>query len=66
MEAGILTFTHESVLSQNIKFDIEAFDNELDAFSAYADTFPTNSIFLIDTYDTLYAAKKTVKIATIV
>ncbi len=25
--AGILTFTHESVLSQNITYDIEAFDN---------------------------------------
>ena len=27
MDAGILTFTHESVLSKNITFDIEAFDN---------------------------------------
>lgn len=26
-DSGILTFTHESVLSNNIKFDIEAFDN---------------------------------------
>jgi simple sugar transport system substrate-binding protein len=26
-DAGILTFTHESVLSKNITFDIEAFDN---------------------------------------
>lgn len=27
-QAGILTFTHESVLSKNITYDIEAFDNE--------------------------------------
>jgi simple sugar transport system substrate-binding protein len=26
-EAGILTFTHESVLSKNITYDVEAFDN---------------------------------------
>ena len=26
-DAGILTFTHESVLSKNITFDVEAFDN---------------------------------------
>jgi simple sugar transport system substrate-binding protein len=26
-DAGIITFTHESVLSKNITFDIEAFDN---------------------------------------
>ncbi len=26
-DAGILTFTHESVLSKNISYDIEAFDN---------------------------------------
>ncbi len=42
---------------------IEAFDSELDAFSAYADTFPDNSIFLIDTYDTLEGANNTVRIA---
>ena len=32
---------------------IMAFENEEEAFNAYADIFPDNSIFLIDTYDTL-------------
>lgn len=28
-----------------------AFDNELDAFRAYAEEFPNNCILLVDTYD---------------
>jgi len=32
---------------------IMSFKNEEDAFQAYADIYPNNSIFLIDTYDTL-------------
>jgi simple sugar transport system substrate-binding protein len=28
-DAGILTFTHESILSKNITYDFEAFDNEV-------------------------------------
>jgi nicotinate phosphoribosyltransferase len=36
---------------------ISAFDNELDAFRAYAATFPKNTILLIDTYDTLRGAR---------
>jgi len=32
---------------------IMSFKNEEDAFQAYADMYPDNSIFLIDTYDTL-------------
>ena len=42
---------------------ISAFDSELDAFSAYSDTFPENSIFLIDTYDTIEGAQNAVKVA---
>ena len=42
---------------------IEAFDSELEAFSAYSDTFPKHTIFLIDTYDTLEGAKNAVKVA---
>jgi nicotinate phosphoribosyltransferase len=42
---------------------ISAFDSELDAFSAYSDTFPENSIFLIDTYDTIEGAHHAVKVA---
>ena len=36
---------------------VSAFDNELDAFFAYADTFPDHSIFLIDTYDSVEGAR---------
>lgn len=42
---------------------ISAFDSELEAFSAYSNTFPENSIFLIDTYDTIEGAHHAVKVA---
>jgi nicotinate phosphoribosyltransferase len=42
---------------------ITAFEKEIDAFSAYADTFPNHSIFLIDTYDTLEGARHAVEVA---
>lgn len=42
---------------------ISVFESEKDAFSAYADTFPENSVFLIDTYDTLEGACHAVKVA---
>jgi len=42
---------------------ISAFDSELDAFSAYSDTFPEKSIFLVDTYDTIEGAHNAVKVA---
>ena len=32
---------------------VEAFDNELDSFKAFANAFPENCILLVDTYDTL-------------
>ena len=32
---------------------IESFDSELDAFKAFATTYPENCILLVDTYDTL-------------
>ncbi|QSO49780.1 nicotinate phosphoribosyltransferase [Alicyclobacillus mengziensis] len=32
---------------------IQSFPSELDAFRAYADTFPDNTVLLIDTYDVL-------------
>lgn len=32
---------------------VMSFDNELDAFRSYARLYPNNSVFLIDTYDTL-------------
>lgn len=42
---------------------ISAFDSEVDAFTAFSDTFPENSVFLIDTYDTLEGARNAVKVA---
>ena len=40
-----------------------AFENEAQAFQAYADTFPDKSIFLIDTYDTIDGAHQAVRVA---
>ena len=42
---------------------VSAFDNELDAFYAYADTFPDHSIFLIDTYDSVEGARHAATVA---
>jgi nicotinate phosphoribosyltransferase len=42
---------------------VSAFDNERDAFFAYADTFPDHSIFLIDTYDSVEGARHAVAVA---
>lgn len=42
---------------------VTAFDCESDAFSAYAEVFPDDSVFLIDTYDTVEGAKNAVRVA---
>ena len=42
---------------------IQTFKSEYDAFIAYKKTFPQNSVFLIDTYDTLEGAQIAVKVA---
>lgn len=42
---------------------VTAFENEADAFTAYAHTYPDNSVFLIDTYDTVQGAKNALKVA---
>jgi len=34
---------------------IQTFDHEIDAFRAYARTFPNHTAFLVDTYDTIYS-----------
>ncbi|WP_461828739.1 nicotinate phosphoribosyltransferase [Aquifex sp.] len=39
------------------------FEEEEEAFRAFARLYPDNTIFLIDTYDTVEAAKKVVKLA---
>jgi len=42
---------------------VQAFGSDFDAFTAYADTFPNNAVFLIDTFDTLKGASEAVKVA---
>ena len=42
---------------------ISAFDREIEAFTAFAETFPERSVFLIDTYDTLEGARNAAKVA---
>lgn len=42
---------------------VEAFPREIDAFRAFARTFPSATTLLIDTYDTLAAARKAVVVA---
>jgi nicotinate phosphoribosyltransferase len=42
---------------------ISAFDREIDAFTAFAETFPDSSVFLIDTYDTLQGARNAAEVA---
>ena len=42
---------------------VTAFDSERDAFLAYSKTFPDNSIFLIDTFDTIQGARNAASVA---
>ncbi|MCP4746897.1 MAG: nicotinate phosphoribosyltransferase [Desulfobacteraceae bacterium] len=42
---------------------VMAFNNELDAFLAYARLFPERTVLLIDTYDTLSGAQNAVQVA---
>jgi nicotinate phosphoribosyltransferase len=42
---------------------VQAFGDEKQAFSAYADTFPDDSVFLVDTYDTLDGVRHAIEVA---
>ena len=42
---------------------ITSFDSELEAFRAYAESFPRNSTFLVDTYDTLQGVRNAISVA---
>ena len=42
---------------------VTSFDDELDAFRAYGDSFPSRAVLLLDTYDTIAAAHKAVMVA---
>ena len=39
---------------------VMAFDNELDAFRAYAKEFPENCVLLVDTYDVIDGIKNAI------
>lgn len=41
---------------------IMSFDSELEAFQAYADSFPDNCILLVDTYDTINGVKNAIEV----
>ncbi len=41
---------------------VMSFDDELEAFQAYAEAMPNNCVFLVDTYDTLEGVKKAVTV----
>jgi nicotinate phosphoribosyltransferase len=42
---------------------VMSFDEELSAFRAFASDFPNNTVFLIDTYETLQGARHAIQIA---
>lgn len=42
---------------------IQCFEHEIDAFRSFAQTFPDNTVLLIDTYDTIAGAHKAVTVA---
>ena len=42
---------------------VTAFESEIEAFRAYAGSFPDSSTFLVDTYDTLEGTRRAVEVA---
>jgi nicotinate phosphoribosyltransferase len=41
---------------------VMSFENELEAFNTYADALPNNSIFLVDTYDTIKGVRHAIEV----
>lgn len=41
---------------------IQSFDSELEAFESYAKVFPTGTLLLVDTYDTIEGVKNAIKV----
>jgi nicotinate phosphoribosyltransferase len=41
---------------------VMCFDDEIEAFEAYADAMPNNCLFLVDTYDTLEGVRRAVEV----
>ncbi len=44
---------------------IMSFETEIEAFEAYAEAFPDQSVFLVDTYETLHGVKNAIKVGEI-
>ncbi|NVJ87297.1 MAG: nicotinate phosphoribosyltransferase [Algoriphagus sp.] len=44
---------------------IMSFESELEAFEAYAEAFPDQCVFLVDTYDTIQGIKNAIKVGEI-
>jgi nicotinate phosphoribosyltransferase len=42
---------------------VESFDNEIESFRGFADTFPDNCVLLVDTYDTTEGIRQAIKVA---
>ena len=42
---------------------VQTFEDEIDAFRAYAKSFPASSTFLVDTYDTIGGTRKAIDVA---
>ena len=42
---------------------VQTFEDEADAFRAYAESFPASSTFLVDTYDTIGGTRKAIEVA---
>jgi nicotinate phosphoribosyltransferase len=43
---------------------VMSFDDELEAFEAYARALPNNCVFLVDTYDTLQGVRNAIRVGT--
>ncbi|MDQ7783636.1 MAG: nicotinate phosphoribosyltransferase [Desulfomonilaceae bacterium] len=42
---------------------VESFENEIESFHGFADTFPNNCVLLVDTYDTIQGIRRAIQVA---
>jgi nicotinate phosphoribosyltransferase len=63
--SNVLAAMHEGITPSGTMAHsyVQAFPDEIDAFRAFARTFPASTTLLIDTYDTVAAAEKAVTVA---
>ena len=60
MNRTLLTDLYELTMAHSF---ITSFDEEVDAFRAFAKAFPDDTVLLIDTYDTVGGSRKAVTVA---